>query len=130
MNMNKLIAEKQISMIVKTLAITIALMVIICSIPATMETQSRVQIIDSSELTHEMLRNRNGNIIIEECIGIVTSEKGDGEILNCLNPKQNYISYKCVENANVGDTILTYFIFNPETDYIDDILYRFDYIIG
>jgi len=28
-----------------------------------------------------------------------------------------------------GDTILTYFIYNPDTNYMDDILERFDYVI-
>ena len=91
--------------------------------------EEKIQIIESSELTFEILENRNGAIIIEECIGTVITSKGDGEILNPNNPTHNYISYKCVENANVGDMILTYFIYNPETNYIDDILYRFDYII-
>lgn len=92
-------------------------------------TSTEMQIVDSSELSGDMLRNRNGNIIIEKSIGIVTSAEGDGEVLNCRNSEYNYISYKSVSKANVGDKILTYLVYNPENNYVDDILYRFDFII-
>ena len=105
--------------------------VTMCNIHTTMETETpnKIQIIDSSELSSEVLCNRNGNILIEKCIGVVTSTEGDGEILNCHSADYNYISYKGIDKANVGDKILTYFIYNPETNHIDDILYRFDYIV-
>lgn len=82
----------------------------------------------ADELTGEILENRNGNIIIEKTIGIVLNSEGDGKILN-VNDDHDYISYKGVENIKEGDIILTYFIYNPDTNYIDDILIRFDYVI-
>jgi hypothetical protein len=88
-----------------------------------------VKIIDTSELTFDMLQNRDGKIIIEECIGIVTSHDGDGKILNIDDDIYNYISYRCVEDSQVGDVILTYFIYEPNNNFEDDILLRFDYII-
>lgn len=88
-----------------------------------------IKIYDSADLTMEMLQNRNGNIIIEKCIGVVTDEDKNGKLLNCANPEYYYISYKSVENANVGDVILTYFVYNPDNNIEDDILYRFDSII-
>lgn len=89
----------------------------------------KLEIIDTADIDMDYLRNRNGRLIIEECIGVVTSEKGDGEVLNAKHPDYDYISYRDVPNANVGDVVLTYFIFNPETNYEDDIMLRYDYII-
>lgn len=88
------------------------------------------QLVDSSELTHEMLLNRNGVMIIERCYGIVTSSNGDGEVINCADPEHDYISYRSVENANVGDIILTYFFYNPDSNFVDDIIHRADFIIS
>lgn len=88
-----------------------------------------VRVIESDDLTFDMLCNRNGDIIIEKVMGTVVDDEGNGKVLNCRNPEYDYISYKCVENANVGDTILTYFVYNPYTDFEDDIILRFDYII-
>lgn len=87
-----------------------------------------IEIIDSSDLNLKKLENRKGKIIIEKCIGVVDSSNGDGKILNCVD-SDCYISYKDVENYQKGDTILTYFVYNPDTNYTDDILQRFDYVI-
>ena len=87
-----------------------------------------IEIIDSSDLTIEMLRNRNGKIIIEKCIGVVTDNNGNGKLMNG-DPEYNYISYKGVENIDFGDVILTYFVYNPDNNVEDDILHRFDFII-
>lgn len=88
-----------------------------------------VQIVDSGDLTMDALKNRKGKIIIEQCIGIVTSSKGDGKILNGNDLEYDYINYSRVEDINVGDIILTYFVYNPDSNIIDDIIYRTDYII-
>ena len=88
------------------------------------------RIIDSNELTLEMLQNRKGTMIIERCYGIVTSRNGDGKLLNCANPDYDYIGYRSVENANVGDIILTYFFYNPDNNIEDDIMHRVDFIIS
>lgn len=88
-----------------------------------------IEVYDSADLTLEDLQNRNGKIIIEKCIGEVVSGEKDGKILNYEDPDHYYISYRSVEDCKVGDVILTYFIYNPDTDYEDDILERFDYII-
>ena len=88
-----------------------------------------VQEYNTDELTTDILENRNGKIIIEKTIGKVTTKEKDGVILNTKDKYYNYISYSKVDDAEVGDIILTYFIYNPDTNYYDDILYRFDYII-
>lgn len=96
---------------------------------AKMAAEYPIEIINSSQLSIKKLQNRNGTIIIEKCIGKVLDSKGNGEVLNCNNPKQNYISYRSVENAGKSDILLTYFIYNPETNAEDDIIFRFDYIM-
>lgn len=88
-----------------------------------------IEIVDSADLSLEDLENRKGKIIIEKCIGVVENSDGDGRVLNCANPDYYYISYRSVEDFQEGDTILTYFIYNPDTNYTDDILERFDYVI-
>ena len=50
-------------------------------------------------------------------------------IVKRIAPDYYYISYRSVEDFQEGDTILTYFIYNPDTNYTDDILERFDYVI-
>jgi len=91
-----------------------------------------VQVFDTSEYSADMLRNRDGKIMIEECIGVVTGTALDGslcgKILNCGNPEYDYIGYRGID-AEIGDVILSYFIYNPDTEFEDDILYRFDYVI-
>lgn len=88
-----------------------------------------IEIVDSADLSLEDLENRKGKIIIEKCIGVVENSDGDGRVLNCVDPDYYYISYRSVEDFQEGDTILTYFIYNPDTNYADDILERFDYVI-
>ena len=98
-------------------------------------------IYNSADLTTEILTERNGVLIIEKCYGVVTDNNGNGRMLlndndfinahdrNYNNIADNYISYKSVTGAGEGDIVLTYFIYNPDSNYADDIMVRFDYII-
>lgn len=88
-----------------------------------------MEIYDTSQMTEEILTNRNGKIIVEKIIGKVTSYKLDGKILNGNASNGNYISYERVDGAKQGDTILTYYIYNPFTNEVDDVLTRLDFII-
>ena len=63
------------------------------------------------------------NIIVEVAVGSVLNENLDGESYGY------YISYRSVENAKPGDTIITYFVYNPYNNYVDDIVERFDIIV-
>ena len=84
-----------------------------------------VQIYNADELTAEVLENRNGNIIIERVLGVVTdAENGHGCELN-----GSYISYKSVDGISNGDMVCTYLIYNPNTNCIDDIAARYDYVM-
>lgn len=101
------------------------------------ENTSTLEIYDTSELTPQIMANRNGKIIVEKIIGKVTNQKLDGEILNC-NAEDggytnkdggNYISYERVEGAREGDKIVTYYIYSPFSNEQDDVLTRLDFII-
>lgn len=90
-------------------------------------------IYDMDDLTADILENRiqSDSIIIERCIGIVTNKEqaGDGIILNTA-AEYNYISYRNVDfEIYSGTIILTYFIYNPGTDYVDDIMERYDFVL-
>lgn len=92
------------------------------------------RIYNASELTSEILENRTNSdtIIVERCIGIVTNEKriGDGKVLNALDENYNYISYMDVDGAKEGNTIVTYLVYNPDNNFVDDIMERYDYILN
>lgn len=88
-----------------------------------------VQVVETCDLDYDNLTSRNGSFIIEEVYGVVLDSEGNGEIMNASDPDYNYINYSDVAGAKTGDVILTVLIYNPETNYEDDILYRYDYII-
>ena len=86
-------------------------------------------IFDASELTMEMLESRTPEVvIIERCISIVTNkhEDGDGKMLNY---KGNGYYIKHDAGYEDGTIMLTYFIYNPNTQYYDDIIERYDYVL-
>lgn len=90
----------------------------------------------TDDLTAEILHNRVGcgYVVVEKVIGICTNGKGDGKILN--TKKSSYINYHrthdfCTgKRIHKGDVVLTYLIYNPNNNYIDDVIERFDYIIN
>lgn len=95
-------------------------------IPSKTETDNICQVYDSSDLTEDILANRQGKIIIEKCVGTVTDDEKNGAIQNA-DSDYNYISYADVDCIK-GDTVITYLIYNPNTNYIDDVVERFDFI--
>lgn len=90
------------------------------------ETDNICQVYNSSDLTEDILANRQGKIIIEKCVGTVTDDEKNGAIQNA-DSDYNYISYADVDCIK-GDTVITYLIYNPNTNYIDDVVERFDFI--
>lgn len=95
-----------------------------------------ISIYDTDELFSEteILENRieNDSIIIERVIGMVTNRnrEGDGIILNTSNTNYDYISYRNVDfEINDGTIILTYLIYNPNTNYVDDVIERYDFVL-
>ena len=88
----------------------------------------RFEVIDCSDLTLEELHNRNGKLIIERVVGEVVNEEGDGKVVNDPDEEYFYIHYD-MEKFNVGDLVVSYFIYNPDNNFEDDILMRFDYVL-
>lgn len=94
------------------------------------ESENLFKIYRSYELTPEILTNRKGTIIVEEVIGKCINEKtGDGFELGKEHDYYNYISYKNVKGVKAGDIVCSYFIFNPDNNFEDDIIERYDFIV-
>ena len=91
-------------------------------------TNGCVEVYDTEQLTYDILTNRNGKIIIERLVGIVLDEEGNGKLFNG-DDYYNYINYANVNDFKVGDYIVTYCVYNPMTNYVDDVMFRMDYII-
>ena len=96
------------------------------------KTPYEYELYDASELFAEVLENRNGLVIVERCIGFVTNkETGDGRVLNALDENYNYISYRSVtEDYCDGTVFVSYMIYNPENNYVDDIIERYDFVLS
>lgn len=90
-----------------------------------------IVVYDSSELTAEILENRRGTTVVERCFGMVkNAESGDGIILNPEDKDYNYISYRGVYwPLSDGTILLSYMVYNPDNNYIDDIAERYDFVL-
>ena len=71
----------------------------------------------------EILENRNGKIIIEVIEATVLDDDGNGS-----DQFGFYVKYDSKRFAK-GDKVQSVFVYNPETNYVDDILYRVDSLI-
>ena len=89
-----------------------------------------VKVIGCNDLTEEMLTTRTEHRImyIERIIGKVTDNAKNGTVLNPPVDGGYYISYASVEDAEIGDTIITYCVYNPFSNYDDDVIERWDFI--
>ena len=93
-----------------------------------------VAIYPTDELTNETLENRTNldGVVVEKMIGMVSKgNNGDGIILNTKDTEHNYISYNNMDfETHEGTIILTYYVYNPETNYLDDVLERYDFVLN
>lgn len=71
----------------------------------------------------EILKNRNGKIIIEVIEATVLDDDG-----NACDDFGFYVKYDSGKYKK-GDRVQTAFVYNPENNYLDDILYRVDTLI-
>ena len=84
---------------------------------------------DASELTTEILENRKGTVIVERCVGLVTETDGNRYGI-ILNDNDSYIGYNsCEEKLCEGTIVVTYFVYNANNNYIDDITERYDFVV-
>lgn len=90
-----------------------------------------IRLYDCSELTMDILENRQGTTIVERCIGLVTNaQTGDGKILNLPEGSGDYISYRGVYHpVDDGTVILSYMVYSPDNNYFDDIVERYDFVL-
>ena len=114
---------------VKKICLAMMLVVTITPVPevtAQAIPEIKTVVIDSNKLTHKMLvtRKKKHIMYIEICKGTVKNKKKDGRLSN-----GSYISYKKVKGCHKGDKIMTYCVYNPFTNYDDDIIERWDFII-
>ena len=88
------------------------------------------KVIDCNDLTEEMLTTRTDHNVmyIERIIGKVTDNEKNGKVLNPPVDGGYYISYKSVKGARKGDTIITYCVYNPYSNYDDDVIERWAFI--
>ena len=88
------------------------------------------KVIDCNDLTEEMLTTRaDHNIMyIERIVGCVTDNEKNGKVLNPPVDGGYYISYASVADAEIGDVIVTYCVYNPYTNWDDDVIERWDFI--
>lgn len=68
----------------------------------------------------EILENRNGNIIIEVIQATVLDDEGNGS-----DQFGFYVKYDS-KRFSKGDKVQSVFVYNPNSNYTDDILYRID----
>ena len=89
-----------------------------------------VKVIDCNDLTEWMLTTWTEHHImyIERIIGKVTDNEKNGTVLNPPVDGGYYISYASVDDAEIGDTIITYCVYNPFSNYDDDVIERWDFI--
>ena len=86
---------------------------------------------EAQDLTEEILIHRNGSIIIERCVGICRDDEGHGRLIN--GKDYNYISYNnpwVLTDISAGDLVVTYCVYNPENNAPDDIIERYDFVVG
>ena len=90
------------------------------------------RVINCDKLTEKMLTHRSSKkrhiMYIERIIGKVTDNKKNGKIINPPKDGGYYISYASVKGARKGDIIVTYCVYNPYTNYDDDVIERWDFI--
>lgn len=74
------------------------------------------------ERSADAITHRNGKIIIQIVQGTVISDNGDGEL-----DTGGYIKYDA--DLKQGDRVETVLVYNPATNYTDDVMYRADTLI-
>lgn len=89
-----------------------------------------LRIYSPKELTYEILAGRAGDLVVERIEGFCFDDSGHGKVFNNGESNCCYISYAGAENVKAGDFVVTYCLYNPENDYEDDIIARYDYVVG
>ncbi len=86
------------------------------------------KVIDCDKLTENRNSKKHHIMYIERIIGKVTDNEKNGTVLNPPEDGGYYISYASVDGARKGDLIITYCVYNPYTNWDDDVIERWDFI--
>lgn len=78
---------------------------------------------NNAEMFIKNLEQQNGKIVVEILDGTVLDDEGNGR-----DDAGYYTKYN-QEKFNAGDRVQSIFIYNPNTDSIDDIIYRRDVLV-
>ena len=74
------------------------------------------------ERSADAITHKDGKILIQIVQGTVISDNGDGEL-----DTGGYIKYDV--DLKQGDRVETVLVYNPATNYTDDVMYRADTLI-
>lgn len=74
------------------------------------------------ERSTDAITHKDGKIIIQIMQGTVISDNGDGDL-----DTGGYIKYDA--DLKQGDRVETVLVYNPATNYTDDVMYRADTLI-
>lgn len=77
----------------------------------------------------DIITKRKPFLVVETCIGTVTDRHEDGRAYG-YDHNGNFIGYGNVNNVQLADKVLSFMVWNPFNNYEDDIIARFDFIVG
>ena len=88
--------------------------------------KGKVKMVSEKKLTYKALMHRKGKVLyIERLYGTILNKKLDGK-----TTADEYICYSRLKGkAKPGDEIITYCVYNPLNNWIDDISERYDIIL-
>ncbi len=109
-----------------TIAVIIAILTPCIGIAKSRIPMPKVKVVSEKRFTKKVVSKRKGKniLLIEKIKGRVVDAGKHGR-----TSEGHYISYTMVEDAKKGDTVITYCIFNPENNYVDDVIYRYDFVL-
>lgn len=80
-----------------------------------------INTVEDYDRSTEAVLHRDGKIIIEVVQAVVVSDNGDAR----MTVNDGYIKYNA-EDVKVGDMMETVLVYNPATNYDDDVMFRAD----
>lgn len=87
--------------------------------------KNNIQILDARKVPNEKIwetiEHRNGNLIVLKTHGKPYDSRGNGK---------DELGYTKYHGVAKGTEVTSYFVFNPSSNYWDDIILRCDYVRG
>lgn len=73
--------------------------------------------------------HRNGLLLVEVADVTITGDDGSGSLGGYDAAKGWYAAYATKDGYNLGDRVLSVFVYNPATNLLDDVILRYDIIM-